>query len=230
MDEAEVRLVRAEEDVSEFSVSYEENSVVKFVPEYKEGVFSLTSVKVEWYRRFFSLTFKTPLVTVRLPEESYEHFSVKTRNGALSSESELSAKSAYLATSNGKISVRNLTLTGNLTAESSNGAMLLSNISASSITAKTSNGKFETDLLTAADIYLKTSNGKIDAQTLLAANSIVLKTSNGAINATVVGTAEDFRIDASTSNGSNNLADTAAGDKALTVRTSNGNISVFFLS
>lgn len=79
--------------------------------------------------------------------------------------------------------------------------MLLSNISASSITAKTSNGKFETDLLTAADIYLKTSNGKIDAQTLLAANSIVLKTSNGAINATVVGTAEDFRIDASTSNG-----------------------------
>ena len=287
VNEAEVRLVRAEEDVSEFSVSYEENAVVKFVPEYKEGVFSLTSVEVEWYRRFFSLTFKTPLVTVRLPEESYEHFSVKTRNGALSSESELSAKSAYLATSNGKISVRNLTLTGNLTAESSNGAMLLSNISASSITAKTSNGKFETDLLTAADIYLKTSNGKIDAQTLLAANSIVLKTSNGAmllsnisassitaktsngkfetdlltaadiylktsngkidaqtllaansivlktsngaINATVVGTAEDFRIDASTSNGSNNLADTAAGDKALTVRTSNGNISVFFL-
>lgn len=229
VNEADVRLVRAEEDVSEFSVSYEENAVVKFVPEYKEGVFSLTSVKVEWYRRIFTFGFKTPLVTVRLPEESYEHFSVKTRNGALSSESELSAKSAYLSTSNGKISVRNLTLTGNLTAESSNGAMLLSNISASSITAKTSNGKFETDLLTAADIYLKTSNGKIDAQTLLAANSIVLKTSNGAINATVVGTAEDFRIDASTSNGSNNLADTAAGDKALTVRTSNGNISVFFL-
>ena len=229
VNEADVRLVRAEEDVSEFSVSYEENAVVKFVPEYKEGVFSLTSVKVEWYRRIFTFGFKTPLVTVRLPEESYEHFSVKTRNGALSSESELSAKSAYLSTSNGKISVRNLTLTGNLTAESSNGAMLLSNISASSITAKTSNGKFETDLLTAADIYLKTSNGKIDAQTLLAANSIVLKTSNGAINATVVGTAEDFRIDASTSNGSNNLADTAAGDKAPTVRTSNGNISVFFL-
>ncbi len=247
-ESAHVTLARAAGDEG-FKVEYEENSRRQFETKYENGTFSIASVKQKWYNHIFNFWIVTPRVTLYLDSESYDEITLVTSNGDVSSDLTLTAASlraessngdvkienmtaagdAVFDTDNGHISLKNVSSGGSLTARSSNGGVTLENVSAAAtLHAETDNGSVKANGLRAAEIFLRTDNRDINGYGLDASKSIEIRGNNSSIRGSVKGRREDFLIRAKTSNGKNNLADTDAGEKKLTVRTDNGSIDVVF--
>jgi hypothetical protein len=142
-----------------------------------------------------------------------------------------------LETSNGAITISNLTEVAKLTLRSSNGELLIDNVAQiASIDAYTSNGRVTLrDAIVAGLAKLRTSNGKVivDDCTL---DELDVYTSNGEIDVTMAGSQANYHIEMTTSNGSKYLNDleiaansiNAGQSKEVTLRTSNGPIRLTF--
>ncbi len=142
-----------------------------------------------------------------------------------------------LKTSNGAISLSNLTEVGEVIIRSSNGDLLIDNVAQiASIDAYTSNGRVTLrDAIVAGLAKLRTSNGKVivDDCTL---DELDVYTSNGEIDVTMAGSQADYHIVMTTSNGKKYLNDleiaansiNTSQSKEVTLRTSNGPIRLTF--
>lgn len=132
-------------------------------------------------------------------------------------------------TANGAISVSDVSA-GELTVASSNGRITLENTVADEIHVKTSNGKIVTEEVGAkGKISLQTSNGAIVLGITEVGAGLTCKTSNGAIKGSVPGDLSDYSVTAQTSNGESNLPERYdGGEKTLQISTSNGAIQVEF--
>ena len=119
---------------------------------------------------------------------------------------------------------------GQVTAQTSNGAITLEEVSVSgAVDMKSSNGTLTARQVTAGDkLIMITSNGLISIEQ--AASAVIeLSTSNGSISGSVEGKRSDYAITSGTSNGDNSLRDGGKGAYMLTAHTSNGNINIRFL-
>ncbi len=191
-----------------------------------------------------------PTVTVYLPKERAYNLRLLTDNGDIRCETELSASSATLKTDNGKISVADLSCTGDLTVETDNGKISCANASiggkasfftdngsisvrafngTGALTAETKNGKIimEGDIAASA-ITVKTDNGEIRSSGTITTQNAVLKTANGDVTATFSGKQADYTAQIKTSNGEANIGNFDGGEKRLEVKTSTGDIRIFF--
>lgn len=115
----------------------------------------------------------------------------------------------HLITSNGKIVIENIS-SENLICTSSNGKIQLYNISGSSLVCKTSNGRIVTELVHFKNQEYITSNGKIDCSHFdhSSLETIALRTSNGKILLQMPPhPANPYSIDLSTSMGKLDLGD-----------------------
>ena len=141
-----------------------------------------------------------------------------------------------LNTDNGRIEITNLNA-DTLKADTSNGAITTTNVVISNNTSlKTSNGEVDISGTFSNTTYAKSSNGKIIGDGLFNGKTTV-KTSNGAISFKNNIKRSDCNITAETSNGSVRINDSKVGDdfkenngasNSIDLDTSNGGISIEF--
>ncbi|SEW19476.1 DUF4097 family beta strand repeat-containing protein [[Clostridium] fimetarium] len=139
-----------------------------------------------------------------------------------------------LNTDNGRIEITNLNA-DTLKADTSNGAITTTNVVISNNTSlKTSNGEVDISGTFSNTTYAKSSNGKIIGDGLFNGKTTV-KTSNGAISFKNNIKRSDCNIAAETSNGSVRINDSKVGDEfkenngannSIDLDTSNGGITI----
>ncbi|MDD2429817.1 MAG: DUF4097 family beta strand repeat-containing protein [Eubacteriales bacterium] len=170
-----------------------------------------------------------PKVQVFVPQAYAGMFMLDTSNASVNMSDLTQSGDVHIETSNGRIEVKNVAAPL-VEAHTSNGAVTLDEVSVSgAIDMKSSNGALTAGAVNARDkLRMETSNGRIVLDRVISAD-IELRTSNGSVSGSVEGRRGDFTIASDTSNGDDNLGDGGNGQKRLTVHTSNGNIDISFL-
>lgn len=165
-----------------------------------------------------------------LPSDYTGNLTLSVNNGSLTAGGFGEAAGfadVTLITDNGMIAVQGLR-SRKLSLDTDNGYIRLENVCTELAEFGVDNGAVNLIGLKAQTVIGQTQNGAITLERLESDN-ISLKTSNGAINGTVVGSAEEFRIEANVSNGSCNLSDKPDGEKLLSVRAGNGSVKLYFV-
>lgn len=209
-----VKLIRG----SQVAVNYEDDPNGKYEVRLENGVLTLkyTFEKRSFLRNIFGWRQNSREVTVELPDSWKGAADIRTSNAAVSAS----------------VAIHELTI------HTSNGAIVLEDMTSKRISGKTSNGALKLEGVTCGDMELGTSNGRIVANDicgkmvrLTSCNSSVnvqnatvsdmlLKSSNSGLRI------EDFtgeKLFAQTSNGSIKISGVNASD--VTLRSSNGSVS-----
>ena len=224
----------------------------------ENGVLTLSCEEKEKPRpfsfSFFTNGFKwvwglpAPTVELFMPQEMLADLTAQTSNCSIRLQGLHALCDTVLKTSNSRISVEKVTCKS-LDAHTSNSRLVLDEVaSKQGFRGKTGNARIEARKIKAGgDLTLNTSNGRISLEKAvtpaalsavtsnanievkaLRAAGITLRTSNAAIRGELPGRRADWRIDSGTSNGKNSLPRQQAGEKPLTVRTSNASIDLRF--
>ncbi|MBQ9263072.1 MAG: DUF4097 family beta strand repeat protein [Clostridia bacterium] len=229
-----------------------------YTAQIENGVLALRSNKETSHRGGFHFSFiadhfsfiwdaSSPTVELSLPANALVDLTAHTSNGSIKAEGLRALCQVDLQTSNSRISLKEMRCMS-LDAQTSNSRLALENVeSKQHFRGKTSNARIEASGVraggemvlqtsnargvvngAAAQVFsLITSNGGLQADHV-DAGAVTLRTSNGSIRGVLPGSVRDWAIQSKTSNGSNSLPDFQAGEKPLSVRTSNGNIAVDF--
>ena len=192
----------------------------------------------------FDADFSQSRMIVELPASMLGSVEVNNDNGDIDA-SGINAENLVMSTSNASISLtdstveKDITLTddnasyridsvtcgGKFNASTSNSSVEVSNIDASDLYLKTSNGQINAGTLAAGTIELKTSNARIEADGIHIEKSLKMETSNGKIHAQLDGSAGEYSVSCTTSNGTCNAPD-GNGSKTVQINSSNANIQV----
>ena len=197
--------------------------------------------------------FTSTRITVSIPKGREVSIDSNTDNGdvVIQSAEGASLLSLSVDTDNGDIDTRGeLSVLGKLELETDNGDVSLDFVRASSLKVVTDNG--EIDLRggqIASDARIETDNGDIDIDGILVAESFSVETDNGDIGGdegvvdarriTVESDNGDvemrlaadraaYTVTVKTSTGMRNIESGGSGDRALNIRTSNGDIEISF--
>lgn len=156
------------------------------------------------------IIFKSSNGPISLIQSQAAETSLQTTNASIVSQENSSKYALNLENSNGRIKVIS-TAAGSAEIHTSNAGITLENFNV--------NG----------DIYARNSNSPIELDSIFADGDITLKTSNGPIRGSINDSRDNFTIDSSTSNGSNNLGSGGSGAKKLDADSSNASINIEFL-
>jgi DUF4097 and DUF4098 domain-containing protein YvlB len=149
-----------------------------------------------WGMFSFNMSLKSPVVTVQLPEKTYEEIKLCTDSGRISGD-RLQSTDFNVQSDNGRIQLSHIK-SQRLLAESDNGAIELRSVQTDWFTAKTDNGKIELKDIQAKQVTLETDNGSIvmvDVE-----GNIQAETDNGRIS--LLAHDIERNIDLKTDNGS----------------------------
>lgn len=143
-------------------------------------------------------------VIVYLPEQEFETIHASTTNGMISVENvDAVVKNLILDTSNGPIIMSDISA-DTVTADTSNGMVNLNGVASEEIRVKTSNAPVTVSSGVISVLEIRTSNGPVTLDGLTFAGSeknVSVKTNNGGITVDFAKCREsDFRIKADTSN------------------------------
>lgn len=214
-------------------IRHPETEKIRYTFSLENGRLSLLRDPIDFASIMFSLDFlsrEMREVSVEVPRELAAELDLRTSNAKLELEGFNCWGQAMAATSNTSLTARNLQAK-RLELASSNGSLALQGLRVQQdLRAATSNARITAEGVSAPQsLTLKTSNGSISVSKL-DSREISLTTSNSSVKGTLPGKLEDYAVKASTSNGKNSLPrERAGGDKALTVHTSNGSISLGFM-
>jgi DUF4097 and DUF4098 domain-containing protein YvlB len=242
----------------ELKFEYYESERYVYTYTYVDGKATLVcNYKSKWnffiWFRYTSSTFS--LINVYLPKSFTGNINCKTSNGGieladgtLNNVTLTSSNGAFnlknlevnaidLHTSNGRFELADITAATKMTGSTSNGKLILSNLTAPAVHFSSSNGDVNATNVNAGNIYFHTSNGDIDGNTLTGEH-MEAETSNGRIELDINGSYDDYRISSHTSNGKTHVGDFLLDDgtvnddssKSVTANSSNGNIYLNFLN
>lgn len=206
-------------------------------------------VRQPWYANLVRIDFQDVYLELLLPAGFEGRLSLDTENGdmtfcgASAGRTEahcangkiqldtFDASALALSTSNGSISLKQLTLSGDLTVKTSNGKVDLDGVQAVRADVRTSNGEIELENLRVQTVTAQTSNGSIELENVGAAQQIELTTSIGDITGTVLGQMRDFSIQTHWDGFSacSLPQSMPGGEKTLTVRSDMGKIDLSFI-
>ena len=131
-------------------------------------------------------------------------------------------------TSNSSLKVQNVVAEKEITIQNANGKIEVEQTSAGSLQTKTSNaGTRLSDCTVSGQLKVQNVNGSIGLEAVDALD-VSLSTTNASVKGSLAGRREDYRIDAKTTNASNNLETNFTGERMLTVRNENGKIDIAF--
>lgn len=182
--------------------------------------------RYNWADHAFNLNWVSPQTVITLPSSAFVDINVKTSYGdvvlaggsygMLSLETSCGdvkasgfvADAATLKTDAGDVKINDADITKKLV-------------------AKTHMGDVEAYGVQAYEIDLHSDLGEIEVENL-DAQSIRLTSSYGDVSGSIEGAAEDFKIDAKTDLGDNNLSNRTDGAKSLYVHTALGDIEISF--
>lgn len=208
-----------------------------------KGIFDGNGMRVLWNQSM-------PIIELAVPAGALVDLHAETGNGSIRVQGLNALCDTHLSTSNSRIAVENVTAKA-LEMKTSNARIVLKDVSVKqSLLGKTSNARVEgVNILSGEETELITSNGRISMERVvsrkkiilttsnssmnvgnLSAQAIQLRTTNGNIHGVLPGSARDWEITSGTSNGRNSLPQYQAGEKPLSVHTSNGNINLAFES
>lgn len=194
----EIKFEKSEDD--KIHLEYNESEKRKIEISESDSELSVTEqLDYKWYDYIFNFDFGNKLV-VKLPSNIKAQLSVNTSNGGISLTDISVKNSVDLHTSNGAINVTDASIGGDINAQTNNGKIELVRASvAGKADMKTSNGECSADGASVkGEFKLKTSNGKIYLNNAKA-EEISAETSNGKIE--FYGADVDKSINAQTSNG-----------------------------
>ncbi len=190
----------------------------------------------------------SPTVELRMPRQMLADLTAQTSNCSIRLHGLHALCDTVLKTSNSRISVEKITCKS-LDAHTSNSRLMLEEVASKQfLRGKTGNARIEArKIMAGGDLSLTTSNGRISLEKAatpaalaavtsnanievraLRAAGVTLRTSNAAIRGELPGRCADWRIESGTSNGKNSLPRQQAGEKPLSVRTSNASIDLRF--
>lgn len=195
----------------------------------QNGVFSFRHTMEFFFFHWRSLFFSRRIV-VDIPASFHGDLQVATCNARLCAENLSGLGFVQLSTSNGRLVVSNLTC-ASLDAATSNAALELRSVSGDRCTAKTNNGHITANFCSfPGGLSLHTSNAAVRAQSLTSDN-LELVSSNGPISAVILGDLREYAVHSHTSNASSSLPpelNFPGQTKSLNVHTSNAVIDVRF--
>ena len=228
---AHVRLVY-DQEAQAVSVSYPvctdrtTGATAKVVITEENGVLS---IKEEPNFILINWQFKTPTLTVTLPQTALETLSVRTQNGHISAENITAENKAEFITQNGEIRISQITA-AELFLQTDAGGIILENIQCQTFQAETDVGSVQlSGTLTADSAKFTSELGDIDlSEGVVDANDIYFSTDMGNIRAKLSGKQQDYSADVDCDLGSTNLYPYKGGNKQITVSTSLGNIDITF--
>ncbi len=194
---------------------------------------------------------------IYLPDHAYQEIVIHSTNGSFDIEDRLFAaklelstsngtfdlenvdvqNDVSLSTSNGDISLDDVNITGDLEIGSSNGEIYLNQVTSVLVDAATSNGRITVNQVDCDTLDVSTSNGRIEA-TEVTANDVVMISSNGDVHLDVIGLKTDYDYELETTIGQIRIDGERSGsididydnDKSIVLRTTNGDISLDFVS
>jgi DUF4097 and DUF4098 domain-containing protein YvlB len=183
-----------------------------------------------------SLNFKTSNGGMELADFTLNNVTFTSSNGSFNLKN-LNLNNLELHTSNGRFELSDITAAAKMTGNTSNGKLILTNLTAQEIHFSSSNGDVNAINMNAGTVYFHTSNGDIDGNNLTS-NDIEMETSNGRIELDINGSYNDYRISSHTSNGKTHVGDFILDDgtvndnasKSVIANSSNGNIYLNFLN
>ena len=220
-----------------FHITYYSAEFYPFTHIMEDGVLSLVGKQNRPFS-FFNYKYtsaKVRTVSVQVPASFSGSLDVYNSNGSIEVTG-LTVSEMNFRTSNGSVSGKNCTVSGDVTFSSLNGDVSLNNCTISGNTVlSTSNGKINSQDVTAAKYKGTSSNGSINVKGIVC-NDVDVSTSNGSIEVELSGDSSQTRIDVSTSLGSiyldgfkisNQVLHPTASNK-LKAKTSNGSIKLTF--
>ena len=197
------------------------STVLDFTIEIDNGKIAIDQIE------FNDLKLSTSNGAIDLNHIKANDVKLSTSNGAIDvKNSEINSLTA--TADNGAISLKDSKITDTVIAKTQNGLVELKNVSSKSLICESNNGMIKVENCQSEIMSGETDNGAINVYRLQA-NNIDLSTGNGSINGTILGDRNDYRIDARTGAGTNNLSNKDYGDKLLKVRTGNGSINLSFI-
>lgn len=173
--------------------------------------------------------FKTPTLTVTLPETTLETLSVRTQNGNISAENIATENKAEFITQNGEIRISQINAS-ELSLQTDAGGIILKNIQCQTLQAETDLGSVQlSGTLTADSAKFTSELGDIDlSEGIVDANNIYFSTDMGNISAKLSGKQQDYSADVTWDMGNTNLYPYQGGNKQITVISSLGDIDITF--
>lgn len=141
-------------------------------------VITLKDEVKKWGIFSFTISTKSPVVTVQLPSKMYESIKILSDNGKIEAE-QLNSTVFDAKSDNGSIKLENITAS-TLTVKSDNGSVKLREIQADALSAKSDNGKIALKGADAKTMKLKSDNGSIVMEN--AAGNIEAESDNGKIH------------------------------------------------
>ena len=173
-------------------------------------------------------------VTLSTSNSKMEASEFTAENADLSSENGpvrvtgASVSEVRIMTSNSSLKVQNVVAEKEITIQNANGKIEVEQTSAGSLQTKTSNaGTRLSDCTVSGQLKVQNVNGSIGLEAVDALD-VSLSTTNASVKGSLAGRREDYRIDAKTTNASNNLETNFTGERMLTVRNENGKIDIAF--
>lgn len=252
IDDANTGVVLSPSSDEKLHVTYYENDKSYYeIAERDDGTLSIAKKdNRKWYDYFFNINFESVKLSIAVPANYNSKITVATSNNIINI-TDINASDMFLNTSNGKIDVKNVTVSGKLDANTSNGGIYIADSAmAGEIICGTSNGPVAIDTVGCENVKVKTSNNSITFNAVTTNSSVNAQTSNGGINleaikfgtslslqtsnnnvkGSIAGSLADYSVIAKTSNGKSNLPEkTSDGEKTIYIDTSNGNIDIDFL-
>ena len=198
----------------------EENGVFSFVHRTK-GLFHLN-----WLNLFLDYN----ILILEIPRSFGGTLKLKTSNAPIRAANLTNLAAAELVSGNGKIKAENIKA-DSFTIRTSNSKLELVGLKGRTLEAVTNNGSVSARECSFPErTVLQTKNGSVSCRNLIS-DQIQMQTCNGSVTGTIIGNVNDYAIQSSTMNGSNNLRNVPAEgkQKSLSAKTVNGQIHLEFL-
>lgn len=176
----EIKFEKSDDD--KFHLEYTESEKRKIdISENGSELSVIEQFEYKWYDYIFNFDFGNKLV-VKLPSDIKAQVSVNTSNGKISLTDISVKNSVDLHTSNGAVTLTDVSINGDINASSSNGRIELVRADITGkADMKTSNGECSADgTSVGGELKFKTSNGKVHLNKTKA-DDIILESSNGKI-------------------------------------------------
>ena len=122
-------------------------------------------------------SFKSPIITVQLPDKLYEKIQILSDHGTITGE-RLESTELLVETDNGNIDLARIS-TGNFAVKSDNGAIKLTAVQAKNLRAETDNGGITLKDISAGKLHATSDNGGITIQKV--EGDVQAQTDNGRI-------------------------------------------------
>jgi len=186
-----------------FNVSYYTADYYRVV--YKTDNNTL-SIKAEYTNRLHWFNFRYPSATVRtmtveIPSTFAGSVTVVNTNGNVNVDKIANVTALNLSTTNGRITATNMTISGNGSFDTTNGKITLSSLNAGgTVDVSTTNGDLDLSTVTCQRLTVDDVNGKINLRKITS-DGIDVGNTNGDVTIEVVGSYDDYKIDADTTNG-----------------------------